>query len=102
MGCTLRVALPATSKWVNQCHNEPRRSEIKMEALNELLHGYGVEALRIEDAHVDNFHFDIVASYLNTGDTYSPTILLDHEESKFRLTTWGDFMESRELQMEES
>jgi hypothetical protein len=57
-----------------------------------------VEGLKIEGAHVDRYYFDNVASYLNAGDTYSPTILLDHEERKFKLTTWGDFAEEYESQ----
>lgn len=79
--------------WVRQCYSEPRRSEKVMKALNELLSGYGDEGLRIEGAHIDNYHYDIVASYVNQGDTYDATILLDHKRNKYRLTSWGDFVE---------
>lgn len=87
---------PKTCRWVDQCYNAPRRSEIKLAALDEILGTYGAEALRIEGAWVDRFYGDIVATYLNTGDTYAPTLLLDHESSVWKLTSWGDFYESAE------
>jgi len=36
---------------------------------------------------------DIVAYYINTGDTYSPTILYNCLSGTYRITTWGDFYE---------
>jgi hypothetical protein len=70
-------------------------NECRMSALNELLLTHGVEAIRTSE-HIDRYHFDIRASYLNTGDTYNTTILLDHRDSKWLLTSWGDFVESLE------
>jgi len=92
---------PETDTWVHQCHYLPRQSERVLSALNELLEMHGVEGLRIEGEHVDNHYYDIVATYLNTGDSYAPTILLDHERNKWRLTSCGDFVEAREQRVEE-
>jgi hypothetical protein len=69
--------------------------ECRMSALNELLGTHGVEAVRTSE-FIDRYHLDIRASYLNTGDTYATTILLDHRDEKWRLTSWGDFVESLE------
>ena len=68
-------------------------NECRMSALNELLLTHGVEAIRTSE-HIDRYHFDIRASYLNTGDTYSTTILLDHRDNRWLLTSGGDFVES--------
>lgn len=87
---------PATDKWVRSCYNKPRKSEVKLHALNELHECSGVEGVQIEGAWVDSYHRDYCASYLNTGDTYSATILLDHIAGKWRLTTWGDWYEQNE------
>lgn len=89
---------PATNYWLTSCYHFPRRKEIKMEALNELLQCCGVEAISVEGEFIDSYHRDIVATYLNTGDTYSPTILYDNRNSVFKLTSWGDFYESLQAQ----
>ena len=68
-------------------------NECRMSALNELLLTHGVEAIRTNE-HIDRYHFDIRASYLKAGDTYNTTILLDHRDEKWLLTSWGDFVES--------
>ena len=83
----------AVDRWVRQCFNRPSDNELKMEALNAVLDCYGVEALRNEDADWDSYHGDIVATYLNTGDTYSTTVLLDRE-GEFHITSYGDWIES--------
>lgn len=85
---------PQTCRWFNSCYNPPRNNELILEALNELLGGCGVEGIEHEDIYVDRYHGNFVASYINTGDTYSPTILLDHVKNRWRLTSWGDFYES--------
>jgi hypothetical protein len=94
---------PRTYGWINQCYHKPRASEIALEALNELLGTHGVEVIRDERFHCpfDSYLGDIVASYLNTGDAYATTILLDHISSKWRLISWGDFVESLDARAEE-
>lgn len=70
-------------------------NEMRMSALDELCLTHGVEAIRTSE-YIDRYHHDIRASYLNTGDTYAITILLDHRALRWRLTGWGDFVESLE------
>lgn len=65
-----------------------------LEAANAALRGYGTEA--IQGAWQDRYYQDIVAVYVNTGDTYNATVLYDVVAGKFQLTTLGDFVESHE------
>lgn len=83
-----------TQAWHNQCYNTPRKLEVKMEALNELLCGCGVEGLEHPNIYVDSYNGNFVASYINFGDTYICTILHDNVANKYRLISWGDFYES--------
>ena len=55
---------------------------------------FGVESIETE-------HGELKALYLNTGDTYSPTILWDESSGHFYLTTWGDWLEDTERKMSE-
>jgi hypothetical protein len=79
---------PGTQRWVNQCHNYPSQQELVMSALNDLLEGFGIEAIRDPDDS-DN----IIATYVNMGDTYNGTIVYDMKEEQYVLTTWGDWYE---------
>lgn len=67
--------------------------ECRMAALDELLETCGVEPIRTSE-YIDPYYGEIRASYLNTGDTYCSTILLDHKKDRFYLTSFGDFVES--------
>lgn len=81
--------------WVRQCYNMPKRSELVMCALNEVLDGHGVEAIRSEKAPWDSYWSDIVADYINMGDTYSTTVLRLRGNS-FMLCSYGDFIEAND------
>lgn len=85
---------PRTNSWADGCHHYPSRREIKLEALDELLGTCGVEPIIDERIYIDRYHGNIVASYLNTGDTYAETLLFDNYENKWKLMSWGDFVES--------
>lgn len=89
---------PQTEKWVNSCYNPLPAKDRKLSALNELLGMHGVEPIRDEKAW-DRYYGDCVAEYLNTGDSYAATIVLDHEKGKWLLTSWGDFVENHENAM---
>lgn len=95
-GKTDPEAFPAIERWVRQCYHRPRQGELIMEALNAVLEGYGVEAIRDENAW-DSYHGDIIATYVNMGDPYTSTVLYDVENDRYLTTTWGDFVEEREL-----
>ena len=87
----------SVESWVRQCYNKPSREEMVMCAFNEILEGYGIEAIRDENVWIDGFHMDIVAVYVNMGDSYTTTILLDHEENEYVVTSYGDWVESRDM-----
>jgi len=74
-----------TIRWLNQCHNYPNNDELIMSALNDTIEGFGIEG--INDPDDSN---NCIGSYVNTGDTYSGTVVLD-DDGNFHLTTWGDF-----------
>ena len=87
---------PVTTSWINACYHRPKSFEIKLEALNELLKGCGVESICVEDRWVDSYCGNTVASYVSVGETYATTILRDNEQCKWKLTSWGDFYEALE------
>lgn len=62
-----------------------------MEEANAVLLGAGVTA--IFGKYVNSYYQDCVALYVNTGDTYEPTILYDTVAGEFGITTMGDFVE---------
>lgn len=91
----------SVKKWISAYGHRPHRAEMVMQALNEVLGGHGVEAIRVEGAWVDTYHHDIVATYVNMGDTYAATVVYDTDHDRFELSTWGDFVERREREQQE-
>ena len=75
---------------------KPGRADVMLEIANLILNGHGVEAIRVEGTYVDSHYLDIVALYVNMGDTYDATVLYDTREEKFLVTSWGDFCEAME------
>ena len=87
---------PCVLEEERQCYHRPRFSERVMCALNWLIGGYGVEAHPVEGAWVDSYHRRFVASYVNMGDAYSQTAVLDHSTGEFSVTSYGDWLEAYE------
>lgn len=85
---------PQTNQWIAKCYHKPRRIELILSALNEVLECHGVEAFNSRESRMH-----AIAEYLNTGDTYSTTILFRHDTGTFRLTSWGDFFEANEKRL---
>lgn len=86
--------------WIKHCFNRPNDNELSMNALNELLEGHGIEAIRNENAYVNRYYSDCIGTYVNMGDTYINTIVYDTESNEYILTSWGDFYESYEQSIE--
>ena len=76
----------SVSNWVSRCYNRPSNSELRMEALNEILGGFGVEGVFSDDSITEP-----AFAYVNMGDTYDPTIVLYN--GSYRVTSWGDTVE---------
>jgi len=91
---TGNTAFPATNQWISDCYNKPRRIDLILSALNETMNCFGVEAFRSGPNACQ-----AVAEYLNTGGTYTATILFRHDTGTFRLTSWGDFFERNEKRL---
>ena len=72
---------------------ECRPSE-RLETINELLGGYGTEAIRGE--WQNGYWCDIVASYVNVGDSYNLTVMHvrgDSRNGRFIVSSTGDWIE---------
>ena len=83
-----------------QCFNPPDRVNEQLEAINELIDGHGVEAIRIDDYWHSNYWGNCIGLYVNMGDTYTLTIIYDVIENQFEFTSWGDFYESKEQEIQ--
>lgn len=71
------------------------KSREMMEQADKILDGHGVEYIRAE---ADDMHDAHGAYYVNMGDTYTPTILLDLDRSRVWATDYGTWVESEERQ----
>jgi hypothetical protein len=83
---------PNTDKWIASCYNMPRRYEVIMNMFNELLEGFGVEAIE-SDRYIDNYFRYFCMEYVNLGDTYDLTIVYLTEEDRFICSSYGDMIE---------
>ena len=66
----------------------------RMEAISNLIGGYGVEAIR--GNWQNGYWCDIVANYVNVGDTYNLTVMHvrgDSQAGRFIVSSWGDWVE---------
>jgi hypothetical protein len=73
------------------------KEDAVLNEINNLIDGFGVEAVTHQLAYVDSYYHDIIATYINLGDTYEPTIVHSSETGEFYLTSWGDFYEEWEF-----
>ena len=88
---------PQTDGYLMQCHHMPNKPDIIMEMFNELLGGFGVEAIRSERKWLNSYYGDCFATYVNMGDTYDITILRNNKNGKFMVTSWGNFVEHNNI-----
>jgi hypothetical protein len=84
MKAVLRKALKNTSDISNV--------EERMEAINIRVEGYGVEPIRSQN-YAGGYWGDIVALYVNMGDTYTPTVVYNVKRDVFTVCSLGDFVE---------
>ena len=75
--------LPACVDVLKECYHPPKTCDLRMVALDAICEGsFGVEAFSTRDGWCD---------YLNTGDTYSITLL--RFNGRYRVACWGDIAE---------
>lgn len=93
------------SRWarrLNAVEGTSRDADDELREFDKAAKGHGVEAITDEDAHVDSYHFNIIAAYVNVGDTYTPTVLWDSGERTFQVTSYGDWVEAYEAAKEDA
>ncbi len=88
----VRAANPATDPDYDPYKHESFTVARNLEAADKILGTYGVEYMRA----ADDVYCQRGASYLNTGDSYAPTILRDDVSSTVRIISTGDFQEAAE------
>ena len=77
--------LPAGEARIRECYNPPSTSDVRLHCLNEVLETFGIEAFQTRNG--------TWVEYLNTGDTYAPTIV--RINGHYRIASWGDIAESQ-------
>ena len=68
------------------CYNEPCIDHLQLLAINEIISGFGIEAVEINGRYYN---------YVNLGETYATTVMTD-PSGRFFLTSWGDLVEALE------
>jgi hypothetical protein len=77
--------LPAGLARIRECYHAPSTSDVRMHCLDALLETFGIEAFQTRNG--------TWVEYLNTGDTYAPTIV--RMNGHYRIASWGDIAESQ-------
>ncbi len=62
----------------------------RLQAINKLIEGHGCEAI------FDDGQMWPDMEYVNVGDSYAATIVLDRVEGRWLVTSWGDWVEHAE------
>lgn len=86
-------SLGKLSRELMAAEGRTRQVEEALELANEMLDGYGVEA--ISGNWVGGFWGDTVCLYVNMGDTYAATIFYDAIKGRFYVGDWATFLETR-------
>lgn len=74
--------------WEARCYHRPKYTERLMLALNEIIEGFGVEAIWGPESEIWP-----EAAYVNMGDCYNATLMYDYRDQRVRVTTVGYFVE---------
>jgi hypothetical protein len=89
------------ARMIANVRGDSNKADKVLEEVDRLINGHGIEAIRDEDVN-DRYYGDVVALYVNTGDTYNATLLYDTDRSEFYVTSWGDWYEQYEQEKEEN
>jgi hypothetical protein len=87
----LRRALECRDGWLPDHEGVDKALDVA----NELLPGYGVEAIRAGSVW-DGYYCDIACLYVNRGDTYDTTLLYDTARGIFLVQSYGEWIERAE------
>lgn len=79
----------AGARRLRECFHPPKTYDLRLHVLNSIEFGlHGVESIESTGGEY--------ADYLNTGDTYAPTLI--YWRGKYRVQSIGDFVETMERQ----
>ena len=73
------------AEWIAQCYHRPALHELKLEAINRIIKGYGVEYVRGNGYRSPEFY------YVNQGDTYALTVVF--MKCRYIVASWGGIVE---------
>lgn len=79
-------SLPVVQDLIRSCYHRPSTSHRRMVALDSIAETMGVEYIAEGEGSKSP-----AIEYLNTGDTYTPTIL--YVNGSYRVGSWGDLVE---------
>ena len=78
-------------EWLDACFCDPSSDELKMNAINQVLEGYGIESV-CTSKWKNGYWCDILCTYVNMGDSYIPTVI-HHRKHGFIVASIGDIIE---------
>lgn len=81
---------PVGAARIAECFHPPKTYNVRLHVLNSIAETYGVEYIAHEH---DTFHTVYGLDYLNTGDSYTKTIIYDHSKGRYVVAAWGDIVE---------
>lgn len=79
---------------IHNCNGNGRNVENVLAKIDKIIDACGVETVRNGTESFSGYWCDCAAAYVNTGDTYSPTIMYVVESDTFRLIDWETFVEN--------
>lgn len=82
--------LTLTADWVRTCYHRPTQIEINMHAASELTGMHGTEALFGAQVKWPDME------YVNSGDTYTTTLIYDYLRGRYLVMSYGDWVEREE------
>ena len=82
---------PAGAARIAECYHPPRKYDVRLTVCDAILETCGVEYIAHRN---DTFTESYGLSYCNTGVTYASTLIYDHSRGAYRVSSWGDIVES--------
>lgn len=76
-------------------------ADMALDVYNVLFTGFGIESVTDHNLW-DSYYLDTAVLYVNQGDAYTETLILDVEGGKLVYTTLGDFLEAKQREIESS
>lgn len=75
-------------QWEAQCYHPLSHLAKLLCALDEVCETSGVEVIETPEGGIQ-------AEYLNTGDTYTTTLIYRYDTGQFTVESWGDLIERK-------